>query len=96
MLASYQRTVISMRNDYTLRVVEALRFTSPSTAAFSFICAARPTVLSTAVRIGQIRLTWEGDLQVSQTDLGDGLTELTFATPEPVSGNMYTFNFELP
>ena len=95
-LASYQRTVISMRNDYTLRVVEALRFTSPSTAAFSFICAARPTVLSTAVRIGQIRLTWEGDLQVSQTDLGDGLTELTFTTPEPVSGNMYTFNFELP
>lgn len=95
-LESYQRTIISMRGEHTLRLVEAVRFTAPASAAFTFYLTVRPTVVSGAVRIGQIRLTWEGELNVVQTPLEDGVTELTFATNENIANGMFAFNFELP
>lgn len=85
-----------MRGEHTLRLVEAVRFTAPASAAFTFYLTVRPTVVSGAVRIGQIRLTWEGELNVVQTPLEDGVTELTFATNENIANGMFAFNFELP
>ena len=94
-LESYQRTIISMRDESTLRLVEAVRFTEPSSAAFTFYLALRPTVVSAAVRIGQIRLTWEGTLKVTQTPMENGITELTFTTDDNILNGMFAFNFEL-
>ena len=95
-LESYQRTIIAMRREKMLRIVEAVRFSEPTAAAFTLRCAVRPTLVSEAVRIGSVRLTWEGELQIAQTPLENGLTELTFTTPQPVDSGIYTFNFELP
>ena len=95
-LASYQRTVLAMRREYVLRIVEAVRFTKPSTAEFTFVCAAHPTILSSAIRFGQLRLTWEGDLDARERTLENGMTELTLASTGEITDCLYTFNFELP
>lgn len=93
-LRSYQRTVLTLRSERAVRVVDALDFGQPSMAAFVFVTAVRPTALSTAIRLGSVRMTWEGDLTVSVSPLPDGLSRIELATVEPVRQALFSFNFE--
>lgn len=93
-LRSYQRTVLTLRGEQTVRIMDALSFHQPQTVAFSFVTAARPAVLSSAVRLGTVRLTWEGDFTVSAVPLEGGLTQLDFTTEQPVQQSIFAFNFE--
>ena len=93
-LRSYQRTALTLRAEQAVRIVDALAFDQPGRAVFRFVAAARPTVLSTAVRLGPVRLTWEGDFTVSASPLESGLTLLEFAAAEPVRQALFSFSFE--
>lgn len=93
-LRSYQRTVLTLRDERTVRVVDAMSLEAPKPVAFSFVCAARPTVLSTAVRMGGVRMTWEGAFEASVEPLEDGLHRLVLAAAEPVGQALFAFNFE--
>ena len=91
---SYQRTVLTLRGERTVRVVDAIALQSPQPVAFSFVCAAHPTVLSTAVRMGGVRMTWEGAFAVSAAPLDGGRYRLELTAAEPVAQALFAFNFE--
>ena len=93
-LRSYQRTALTLRGERTVRIVDALSLESPQTVAFSFVCAARPTVLSAAVRMGGVRMTWEGDFLASAEPIDGGLHRLDFVAAQPVKQALFAFNFE--
>ena len=93
-LRSYQRTALTLRAEQTVRIVDALSFDQPGRAAFCFVTAVRPTVLSTAVRLGPVRLTWEGSFTVTASPLENGLTRLEFVAAEPVRQALFSFSFE--
>lgn len=93
-LRSYQRTALTLRDEQTVRIVDALSFDQPGSVAFVFVTAVRPTVLSNAVRLGPVRLTWEGEFAASATPLEGGLHRLELAAVEPVRQALFAFNFE--
>lgn len=93
-LRSYQRTVLTLRSEHTVRVVDALQFDVSSAVTFSFVTAIRPTVLTTAVRMGPVRLTWEGEFNVSVQLLDNGLTRLDLVSTQAVGQALFAFNFE--
>jgi len=93
-LRSYQRTVLTLRNERTVRVMDAVAFDNPGNVCFSFVTAAHPTVLSSAVRLGPVRVTWEGSFIVSSHPLEGNLHQLTFELAEPVQQAIFAFNFE--
>ncbi len=57
-LRSYQRTVMTLRAEHTVRIVDALDFASPQSVTLRFVSAVKPTLLSTAIRFGSVRMTW--------------------------------------
>ena len=93
-LRSYQRTVLTLRAEHTVRIVDALDLERPSTVSFRFITAVRPTILTAAIRLGCVRMTWEGDFTVSADPLEGGLTRIEMIAVEPVRQAFFTFNFE--
>lgn len=93
-LRSYQRTVLTLRAEQSVRIVDALAFDEPAQVTFSFVSAARTTLLTNAVRLGSVRMTWEGGFTVSAHSLPDGLTQLQLTCPEPVSQALFSFVFE--
>lgn len=93
-LRSYQRTALILRSEHTVRIVDAMQFDRPSTAVFSFVTPTRPAVLSAAVRLGPVRLTWEGNFTVSAHPMENGMTRLELSAAEPVTQALFAFNFE--
>ena len=93
-LRSYQRTALTLRPEQTVRIVDALAFDQPCRTSFRFVTAVRPTVLSTAVRLGPVRLTWEGEFTISASPLDNNLTLLEFTAAEPVRQALFSFSFE--
>jgi len=95
-LHSYQRTLITLRGESTVRIVDALAFDEPSSVVFSFVTAANATILSTAIRIGAVRMTWEGSFHIDAVPLENGLTQLRFTATQPVQQEIFSFSFERP
>lgn len=93
-LRSYQRTALVLRGEQTVRIVDAMQFDRPSPVSFSFITPVRPAVLTSAVRLGPVRLTWEGNFTVSAHPMESGMTRLELTTAEPVTQALFAFNFE--
>ena len=94
-LRSYQRTLMTLRGDQTVRIMDALDFTEPESVVFRFVTAVRPTIVRTAVRFGPVRMTWEGDFVATAIPLDNGLTCVEMTTVEPVQQAFFAFNFEL-
>ena len=93
-LRSFQRTVLTLRAERTVRLVDALDFESPAGVSFAFVTPVRPAVLSTAVRLGPVRMTWEGDFDVSASPLSGALYRLELTATQPVRQGLFAFNFE--
>lgn len=93
-LRSYQRTVLTLRAEHTVRIVDALDLDRPAPVTFSFVSAVRPTLVTSAVRFGAVRMTWEGNLTATATPLPNGLTRIDLTANEPVQQAFFTFNFE--
>lgn len=93
-LRSYQRTALTLRAEHTVRIVDAVDLERPATVAFRFVAAARPTVLSAAIRFGSVRMTWEGDFTISAKPMENGLTCIELIAVEPVRQAFFAFNFE--
>ncbi len=101
MLSAYQRTLMTLRTDGTVRLVDAFEFIRPAQEiTFRFICAQKPLSLRDVVRIGPITLSWDGDMMPEITQLPtsealpDGSWLLSF-TLRNVSGRLICgFTFE--
>ena len=93
-LRSYQRTLLTLRSEHTVRIMDALDFTQPESVVFRFVTAVRPAVVSSAVRFGSVRMTWEGNFSVNAVPLENGLTCVELSVSEPVQKAFFAFNFE--
>lgn len=93
-LRSYQRTALVLRAEHAVRIVDAIDLAQPAPVTFRFVCAAKPTIVSSAVRLGSVRMTWEGSFSINATPLGGNLTLIELTTTEPVRQAFFTFNFE--
>lgn len=93
-LRSYQRTVLTLRGEHTVRIMDAIDLTQPAEVVFRFVTAVKPAVVSAAVRFGTVRMTWEGSFTASATPIGNGLTCVELKTAEPVRQAFFSFNFE--
>ena len=71
-LAAYQRTLMTMRGDETVRLVDAFEFIHPAEeVCFRFVCAQKPLSLRTYVRIGNVSLSWDGDMVPEIFEIND-------------------------
>ncbi len=63
MPAAYQRTLMTLRRDGTVRLVDAFDFIRrPRSLVFRFVTAQRPEVSAEGIRLGPVLLTWDGDM----------------------------------
>ena len=63
MPAAYQRTLMTLRRDGTVRLVDAFEFIQPPHAlTFRFVSAQRPEIRTDGVRLGPVLLSWDGDM----------------------------------
>ena len=63
MLSAYQRTLMASRKDGTVRLVDAFEFIRPvQEIVFRFVAVQKPVSLRSAVRIGLVDLSWDGDM----------------------------------
>jgi len=93
-LRSYQRTLLTLRDEHTVRIMDALDLTRPESVTFRFVTAVRPAIVSAAVRFGSVRMTWEGNFTAAAISLENGLTCVELTTAEPVQKEFFAFNFE--
>ena len=69
-LAAYQRTLITMQGDGTVRLVDAFEFTGPiRDLDFRFVTTQRPQPLPGGVRLGPVDMSWDGDMVPEFTEL---------------------------
>lgn len=60
MMSAYQRTLMTMRGDGTVRLVDAFEFIRPpQTLRFRFVTVQRPIILRELVRLGPVDLSWD-------------------------------------
>lgn len=90
-LRSYQRTVLTLRREQVVRIVDALDFAAPHSVTFRFVCAVKPVLLNGAVRLGPVRMTWEGDFNAVAVPLSPTLTLLELTAPQPIRQSFFTF-----
>ena len=70
MLSAYQRTLMTLRTDGTVRLVDAFEFIRPvEEITFRFVCAQKPLSLRDVVRIGPVTLSWDGDMMPEIAEL---------------------------
>ncbi len=100
-VGAYQRTLMTMRGDQTVRLVDAFEFiVPPAELTFRFIVGQRPLTLRDSVRIGSVLMTWDGDMSPEAYDLTDVkdypekcyLLQFTVRAPSPRA--IYSFTFE--
>lgn len=83
-LAAYQRTLMTMRADGTVRLVDAFEFIRvPRAVSFCFVCARKPLSLRQSVRLGPVSLGWDGDMLPEIAELPDGTHLLRFVLRDP-------------
>lgn len=72
LLAAYQRTLMTMRQDQSVRLVDAFEFIHPAEEiCFRFVCAQRPLSLRSYVRIGAVSLSWDGEMVPEIFEIND-------------------------
>lgn len=70
MLSAYQRTLMTLRRDSTVRLVDAFEFVRiPQNLTFRFVTAQRPLSLRDKVLLGPVTLTWDGPLHPEISEL---------------------------
>lgn len=83
-LSACQRTLMMMRGEGSVRLVDAFEFLRPARElCFRFHCIQRPIPLRDSVRLGPMTLTWDGDLEPSVEDLPGGDHLLCLKLREP-------------
>ena len=71
-LAAYQRTLITMQADGTVRLVDAFEFSGQlRDLEFRFVTAQRPQPLQVGVRLGPVDMTWDGEMLPEFIELPD-------------------------
>ena len=71
-VAAFQRTLMTMRGDGTIRLVDAFELIrQPKEIAFRFVCAQKPMIIGECVRIGAMHLFWDGKMEPEICE-GDG------------------------
>ena len=106
---SIQRTAMVLRRDGTLRLVDAFDLETPSRVSFRFITPQKPELIRpdgatpTAVRLGPVALSWEGDMRCEITALderfptgeaeGATLRCVTLTPVRPVGRGFFAFYF---
>lgn len=71
-LAAYQRTLMTMRSDQSVRLVDAFEFIRPAQEiSFRFVCAQKPLSLHSCVRLGPVSLSWDGDMSPEIFEIND-------------------------
>ena len=70
LLGAYQRTLMTLRSDGTVRLVDAFEFIRPAkTLTFRFVTAQKPLFLRELVRLGPVDLSWDGDMSAEIEEL---------------------------
>lgn len=94
-MAAYQRTLMTMRSDGTVRLVDAFEFIRPpQELIFCFTCLQKPLSLRESVRIGPVSLTWDGSMMPEIAELPDGGYLLSFTLREVPRRLICGFSFE--
>jgi len=71
-LAAYQRTLMTMRADQTVRLVDAFEFIHPvEEICFRFVTAQKPLSLRSYVRLGPVSMSWDGDMVPEIFEIND-------------------------
>lgn len=84
MITAYQRTLMTMRSDGTVRLVDAFEFLqAPQSVSFCFVCARKPLSLRENVRLGPVSLSWDGDMMPETAELPGGMHLLRFVLRNP-------------
>lgn len=94
MLRSYQRSALALRGEQSLRLVDMLSFSEPAPVVFRFVCAVAPEIGESEIRLGPVRMLWEGDLLSRIRLLKNGLSLLELSSAQPVSQALFAFRFE--
>lgn len=83
-VAAFQRTLMTMRGDGTIRLVDAFELMcQPKELCFRFVCTQRPMIIGDCVRIGAMHLFWDGEMtpEVYESEGGFYLLKLKMAEP---------------
>lgn len=98
---AYQRTLMTMRGDQTVRLIDAFEFAAPpAQLMFRFITAQKPLILRDCVRLGPVVMTWDGDLTAEVRDLEHDpefpakCCQLQFTAQRPSMRSIFSFTFE--
>ena len=102
---SIQRTVMVLRREATLRVVDAIDLEKPTPITFRFVTPQTPVKQENSVRLGPVDLTWDGDMACriaplsarfpSAGVLGEQLNCVSLTTPAPVGRGFFSFSFSM-
>lgn len=97
----YQRTLMTQKNDGTVRLVDAFEFSRPiRQITFRFVTAQKPLALGEVVRLGPVTLSWDGEMQPQVEALSapdpfeDGVWLLHFTLRQPPQRFICGFAFE--
>ena len=66
----------------------------PQRIARRYVCGVQPVEERGALRLGRVRMTWEGEAAPQIAPLDANRWLITFADPDPVARGIYTCSFE--
>ncbi len=93
-LESYQRTLMLLRPEGEVRLVENITFREPQTAVFRFVCAEEPELTRDTAREAGMRISAEGDFRVRTVAEEDGRYALEYELIQPVRSGIFSFGIE--
>ena len=91
---SFQRTAMFLRGERAVRLVDAVELARPQRIARRYVCGVQPVEERGALRLGRVRMTWEGEAAPQIAPLDANRWLITFADPDPVARGIYTCSFE--
>ena len=99
---SAQRTVMVLREDAVIRIVDAFDLEAPSLLTFCFFTPCKPLLQDRGVRLGPVCLSWEGDMKCHVTETekrfpqgdaaGEPLYRIAVSPADPAARSFYTFD----
>ena len=92
---AYQRTLMMMRLDGCVRLVDAMEFSrQPDSVVFRFVTAPHPIPLRDRVLLGPVTLRWDGEMTANVSE-ENGCHILTLTMPHPPRRMICGFSFEM-